>query len=62
MPLIDIRKRLAALESMQEELVTALLESPPDQLHVYWEIVGRYRGLRQALNELRKEVDDADDE
>lgn len=62
MPLVDPRRRIVLLESYMRELMTTAFEQPFTDYALYREAVGRYQGLKTAVNELRKEVDDGDDD
>lgn len=62
MALRDTRRLIALLQKEMTDIATGLCESPAQDLGAYQVQVGRYQGLKRAVSELRKDVDDADDD
>lgn len=62
MPLRDTRKLIIRMQEDMRAIATALCESPVSDYAQYREQVGRYQGVKQSLTELRKDIDDGDDD
>jgi hypothetical protein len=59
--LVDAGKRIAALKAEMETLKHSLVEQPVNTLEAYLEIVGRYAGIKLAVEALRRAEKDDDD-
>lgn len=60
--LIDPRKRIAALEKELHEVVNTTFEQPWGDYSLYLRAVGRYEGIKLAINFLKQDLDDGDDD
>jgi hypothetical protein len=61
MALIDPRKRIARLDALRTRLALSLVETLADD-RMYCQVVGQCMGLKAAVDELKKEIDEDDDE
>lgn len=61
MALINPRHRISQLEQERVKLALSLVETLVDD-RTYCRIVGQCMGLKTAIDELKKEVDEDDDE
>ena len=61
MALIDPRRRIALLDTMRTKLALSLVDTLVDD-RMYCQVVGQCMGLKSAIDELKKEIDEDDDE
>lgn len=61
MALIDPRKRIDRLEAERVRLALSLVTTLVDD-RTYCQVVGKCSGLSYAIAELKKEIDDEDDD
>lgn len=61
MALIDPRRRIARLEAERVRLALSLVDTLAED-RMYCQVVGQCIGLKHAIDELKKEIDEDDDQ